>query len=736
MFRLSLLAVSICSLLPISSYAAEAETPAQMELPTQTVLGTAEEEIKQMPGVSIITAEDIKKRPPANDLSEIIRTMPGVNLTGNSSSGQRGNNRQIDIRGMGPENTLILVDGKPVSSRNSVRYGWRGERDSRGDTNWVPADQVERIEVIRGPAAARYGNGAAGGVVNIITKQPGTETHGSATIYHNFAQHKDEGETERMNFGLNGPITDTLSYRVYGNIAKTNADDADINSGHESTRYGTQIGTLPAGREGVRNKDVNGLLSWKMTPEQTLDIEAGFSRQGNIYTGDTQNTNTNATVKNMLGHETNTLYRENYALTHRGEWDFGNTLTYVQYAKTRNSRIDEGLAGGLEGLFSSTTVSTSTLRDLTAHSEVNLPFHAGVDQVVTLGTEWVESSLDDPSSNTQTTTTGGAVSGISSSNRASSSSTRIFSVFAEDNIDLLPGTRLTPVLRLDHHSVVGDNWSPGLNLSQVLTDTLTLKAGIARSYKAPNLYQINPNYLLYSNGQGCYGATTACYLQGNADLEAETSVNKELGIEYRDNGVVAGLTYFRNDYKNKIESGLTPVGKATGGNSSNIFQWENVPKALVEGLEGNLSLPFGEDVTWSNNFTYMLQSKNKQTGDVLSVTPKFTLNSMLDWQVTQDLSLQANVAWYGKQTPKKYDYHGARVTGSANNQLSPYAITGVSGTYAITKNLSLTAGVDNVFDKRLWREGNAQGVNNIDGAGAATYNQSGRTLFTSLTASF
>ena len=47
--------------------------------------------------------------------------MPGVNLTGNSTSGQRGNNRQIDIRGMGPENTLILIDGKPASSRNSVR---------------------------------------------------------------------------------------------------------------------------------------------------------------------------------------------------------------------------------------------------------------------------------------------------------------------------------------------------------------------------------------------------------------------------------------------------------------------------------------------------------------------------------------------------------------------------------------------------------------------------------------
>ncbi|MBT9302449.1 TonB-dependent siderophore receptor [Pseudomonas sp. TAE6080] len=737
---LSLLALSICSLLPASSFAAEPEAPARLELQTQTVLGTAQEEIKQAPGVSIITAEDIKKRPPANDLSDIIRTMPGVNLTGNSSSGQRGNNRQIDIRGMGPENTLILVDGKPVGSRNSVRYGWRGERDSRGDSNWVPADQVERIEVIRGPAAARYGNGAAGGVVNIITKQPGTETHGSATIYHNFAQHSAEGETERMNFGLNGPLTDTLSYRVYGNVAKTNADDADINSGHESKRTGNQVGTLPAGREGVRNKDVNGLLSWKMTPEQTLDLEAGFSRQGNIYTGDTQNTNSNANVKKLLGHETNVMYRETYAVTHRGDWDLGTSLAYLQYEKTRNSRISEGLAGGTEGIFSSSDFNTSVLRDLTAHGEVSLPLHAGVDQVLTVGTEWVEQQLDDPSSNVQTTAAGGSVPGLAGSNRSSSSSARIFSVFVEDNIELRPGTRLTPGLRMDHHDVVGDNWSPSLNLSQVLTDTLTLKAGIARSYKAPNLYQLNPNYLLYSNGQGCYGQTTSCYLQGNADLDAETSVNKELGIEYRNDGVVAGLTYFRNDYKNKIESGLTPVGSASGGTgttaNASIFQWENVPKALVEGLEGTLALPLTEQLNWTNNFTYMLQSKNKQTGDVLSVAPKYTLNSMLDWQASDDLSLQMSVAWYGKQTPKKYDYHGERVTGSGNNQLSPYAIAGVSGTYAFTQNLSLTAGVDNLFDKRLWREGNAQGVANIEGAGAATYNQSGRTLYTSLTASF
>ena len=724
----------------LSSAVQAANQPEPIVLESQNVVATALEETKQAPGVSVITAEDIQKRPPANDLSQIIRTMPGVNLTGNSTSGQRGNNRQIDIRGMGPENTLILVDGKPVSSRSSVRYGWRGERDSRGDTNWVPADQVERIEVIRGPAAARYGSGAMGGVINIITKQPTGEPHGNMTVYQNFPQHGGEGATKRVSFGLNGPLTDTLSYRVYGNVAKTDADDWDINAGHQSARTGTQAGTLPAGREGVRNKDLNGLLSWRLTPEQTLELEAGFSRQGNLYAGDTQNTNSNANVKSMLGKETNILYRENFAITHRGDWDFGSSMAFLQYEKTRNQRINEGLAGGTEGIFSNTDFYTSTLRDLTAHGELNLPLHAWRDQTLTLGSEWSQQKLDDPSANTQTTSEGGSVPGLASSGRSTSSQAQIFSLFAEDNIELLPGTMLTPALRFDHHSIVGDNWSPSLNLSHALSDTLTLKAGIARAYKAPNLYQLNPDYLLYSRGQGCYGQSTSCYLQGNAHLEAETSVNKELGIEFQDNGWVAGLTYFRNDYKNKIDSGLSGIGQASGGVGANanatLYQWENIPKALVEGLEGTLTIPLSEQLKWSNNFTYMLQSKNKTTGETLSVTPAYTLNSMLDWQASDDLSLQLSVAWYGKQTPKKYDYQGKRVTGTANDQVAPYALVGASGTYALTKNLSVTAGIDNLFDKRLYRAGNAQAVNGIEGAGAATYNEPGRTLYTSLTASF
>ncbi|KNC92546.1 TonB-dependent siderophore receptor, partial [Trabulsiella odontotermitis] len=565
---------------------AEETTDAKTAAAEETMVVTAAQQNLQAPGVSTITADEIRKNPAARDVSEIIRTMPGVNLTGNSTSGQRGNNRQIDIRGMGPENTLILIDGKPVTSRNSVRLGWRGERDTRGDTGWVPPEMIERIEVIRGPAAARYGNGAAGGVVNIITKKGDNAWHGSWNTYFNAPEHKDEGATKRTNFSLNGPLGGDFSFRLYGNLDKTQADAWDINQGHQSERTGIYQDTLPAGREGVINKDINGVLRWDFAPMNSLEFEAGYSRQGNLYAGDTQNTNSNDLVKENYGKETNRLYRQNYSLTWNGGWDNGvTTSNWVQYEHTRNSRKGEGLAGGTEGIFSSNKFSDIDLSDLMLHSEVSLPLDLLVNQNLTLGTEWNQQRMKDMASNTQAFM-GGNIPGSSSTDRSPYADAEIFSLFAEDNLELTDSTMLTPALRFDHHSIVGNNWSPSLNLSQGLGDDFTLKMGIARAYKAPSLYQTNPNYILYSKGQGCYASGTGvgCYMMGNDELDAETSINKEIGLEFKRDGWLAGVTWFRNDYRNKIEAGYAPIGQTSKGTTkTDIYQWENVPKAVVEG---------------------------------------------------------------------------------------------------------------------------------------------------------
>lgn len=755
--RLTVVAAALAPLMASPAWAqVEGSSTNVTELPEIEVLGTAEQAWKQAPGVSIVTQEQLQTAP-ASDIAEVLRKQPGVNLTGNSTSGQRGNNRQIDLRGMGPENTLILVDGKPVNSRKAVRYGWRGERDTRGDMNWVPAEAIERIEVLRGPAAARYGNGAAGGVVNIITKGIPDRFSGTASLYVSRPQDSVDGDTRRASASLAGPIAENFGYRITASAARTDADAWDINRGHASTRTGPFRNTFPAGREGVRTRDLDARLSFKPAAGQVIDLDLAFARQGNIYTGDTQNTNnytvnaqgqlvpTSQRVQDALGSETNRMYRSSYALTHKGRYDGGtSSLAYLQYERTRNNRMDEGLAGGTEGLFSSNAFSTARLDTLTAHGEVNLPGKlGGLDQVLTLGAEWVNQDFEDPNSVTQDTAEGGSVPGIADSGRSADISARIASVFIEDNIELARGTLLTPGIRFDHHDQVGANWSPSINLSHTLAQGLTLKAGVARAYKAPNLYQLNPNYLLYSRGIGCWGGGGACYLQGNADLKAETSINKELGIEYTDEQLLAGLTLFHNDYRDKIEAGHTITGRASGGSgrtaNAAIFRWANVPKAVVSGVEGAFNINFTPALQWSNNLTYMIDSENKETGEQLSIIPKYTLNSRLGWQASSDLEVFGTVTWYGRQKANRYDFQGLPLTGEEAQSLSPYGLLGIGAKYAVTRHLSIGAGIDNLLDKRLYRRGNAVGVNNprtIYGAGAATYNEPGRSFYLTVSGRF
>lgn len=732
--------LAILPLALISAFSHAAEEKAVEQAEVDTVYVTAEKQLQQSLGVSRISKDDIDKRPVANDISEFVRTMPGVNLTGNTATGQRGNKRQIDLRGMGPENTLILIDGKPVNSRQSERISMRGERNTRGDSNWVPVEEIESITVLRGPAATRYGSGAMGGVVNIVTKKVSKEFKGQVNLYANQPQDSKEGATRRIGFNLSGPIIqDTLGFRIYGNLNKTDADAADINAGHGNDSA--------AGVEGVRNKDIAGRLQWKISPAQTLILDSSYSRQGNIYNGDTQNSNPPVPDKVALYNglvnskaETARLYRSAFSLTHDGAWEWGDTKNVISYERTVNSHLPEGLAGGPEGSYTELDFVQSRLKNLRFSSEANIPFKLGVDNVLTVGAEFTDSKLDDPASNTQGFTDQkktDVFDGISAT-RGGKASQRNWAAYVEDNISLTDKTHLIPAIRFDHNSASGSNWSPALNFSHQIGENWLVKGGIARAYKAPNLYQTNPDFILYTRGQGCPLSATnkiRCYYMGNAALKPETSINKEIGLEFNKNGWQASATYFHNAYRNKIVIGENIIATSDIGNW--LLQWENTPKATISGIEGNLVIPLHDTLKWSNNFTYMHKSEDYQ-GNPLSLVPKHTINSTLSWTPNERFDANLTFTHYGRTKPRSIAINRIERDGNlkagtlplsaerSQTQVGSYGIWGINAGYNWNKRVAVRGGISNLFDKKLYRTT----------AGAQTYNEHGRAFYGSLKVSF
>ena len=728
--------LAILPLALISAFSHAAEEKAIEQAEVDTVYVTAEKQLQQSLGVSRISKDDIDKRPVANDISEFVRTMPGVNLTGNTATGQRGNKRQIDLRGMGPENTLILIDGKPVNSRQSERISMRGERNTRGDSNWVPVEEIESITVLRGPAATRYGSGAMGGVVNIVTKKVSKEFKGQVNLYANQPQDSKEGATRRIGFNLSGPIIqDTLGFRIYGNLNKTDADAADINAGHGNDSA--------AGVEGVRNKDIAGRLQWKISPAQTLILDSSYSRQGNIYNGDTQNSNPRSALVNSLADskaETARLYRSAYSLTHDGAWEWGDTKNVISYERTINSHLPEGLAGGPEGSYTGLDFVQSRLKNLRFSSEANIPFKLGVDNVLTVGAEFTDSKLDDPASNTQGFKDQGktdAFNGISAT-RGGKASQRNWAAYVEDNISLTDKTHLIPAIRFDHNSDSGSNWSPALNFSHQIGENWLVKGGVARAYKAPNLYQTNPDFILYTRGQGCplnAPNSVRCYYMGNGNLKPETSINKEIGLEFNKNGWQASATYFHNAYRNKIVIGDQLIATSNIGNW--LLQWENTPKATISGIEGNLVIPLHDTLKWSNNFTYMHKSEDYQ-GNPLSLVPKHTINSTLSWTPNERFDANLTFTHYGRTKPRGVAINILERDGNLRSGITPltsernqtqvgsYGIWGINAGYNWNKRVAVRGGISNLFDKKLYRTT----------AGAQTYNEHGRAFYGSLKVSF
>ena len=129
----------------------------------QTVVVTATRHamalIDSPAALSVVTRAQIEQRG-ADSVLDALRGELGVSLMARPISGRKA----ISLRGMDSRHTLMLVDGKRIGASDGVI----GHSDFQND--WIPVEDIERIEVIRGPMSVLYGAEALGGVVNIITR--------------------------------------------------------------------------------------------------------------------------------------------------------------------------------------------------------------------------------------------------------------------------------------------------------------------------------------------------------------------------------------------------------------------------------------------------------------------------------------------------------------------------------------------------------------------------------------
>jgi len=109
--------------------------------------------------VTVITREEIEARRPAS-MIELLRHVPGLHV---DQPGGRGSVSSAYLRGADPNFTLVLIDGIEANDPNNTRGG-------SFDSSTISVEDVERVEVIRGPTSAVYGSDAMAGVIQIVTR--------------------------------------------------------------------------------------------------------------------------------------------------------------------------------------------------------------------------------------------------------------------------------------------------------------------------------------------------------------------------------------------------------------------------------------------------------------------------------------------------------------------------------------------------------------------------------------
>lgn len=537
---------------PSLSPTPEPSPPPAVQAPPVVVTGTRRESpLKDTPvAIELVTRKDLEASR-ARTAAEALEMHQGLLVT----SSFRG--AGLEVQGLSARHVLVLIDGERVT----------GKVGEELDLSRIPAESIERIEVVKGASSALYGSDAIGGVIHIVTRKAKRRPEFSLDLLHG-----GFGRTEVSTHAA-GPLSDevglsvALALRREDPFALDDSTPATTASGHEDLsstvrldarlsktlaldlrlqhlyRAQTAIDAfaLPPDLEGnprfrlVDRDEHAHVLQVRLAPTLTLDA-----------------------------HRLQLSLSSSLAFTVLRE-DQRNGTTYDRRQVTRETLVSPSLQWN----------HTTGRHTLTAGAELHLE-HLDSERLADA----------DP-------------------DRAR------FALYAQDEIALLaqepdsdtssPALTLVPGVRLDHDSQFGLALSPRLAVRFDPVAAVTVRASYGLGFRAPGFREL---YLLFSNPSVGYR------VEGNPALAPERSRSAELSFELRPLDLLTvSLTLFRHDLSDLI---VTTQRPARSG-EPDLYTYENVSAATSMGGELRLTIAPDRDLKLELGYG-LTDSRDDETG--------------------------------------------------------------------------------------------------------------------------